>query len=87
MTIIETAKVTSKGQVTIPNRIRKMLNLSEGCSLAFGLSKDGVVLLPCKITVESPYTPQEWKKIERLSTEKGRSYPSSKGAKSHVQNL
>ena len=30
MTIMETAKITSKGQVTIPNRVRKFLNLQEG---------------------------------------------------------
>ena len=47
MTIIETAKVTTKGQVTIPNRIRKILHLEEGSSVAFGLTKEGVVLLPC----------------------------------------
>ena len=56
MTILETAKLTSKGQVTIPNRIRKILHLQEGASVAFGLSREGVVLLPCKVTAESPYT-------------------------------
>ena len=40
MTIIEIAKITSKGQVTIPNRIRKILRVSTGSSLAFGLSKE-----------------------------------------------
>ena len=30
MTILDTAKITSKGQVTIPNRIRKLLHLKEG---------------------------------------------------------
>ena len=43
MTIIETAKVTTKGQVTIPSRIRKILHLEEGSSVAFGLTKEGVV--------------------------------------------
>jgi len=35
MTIIETTKMTSKGQVTIPNRVRKILHLQEDSSVAF----------------------------------------------------
>jgi AbrB family looped-hinge helix DNA binding protein len=87
MTVIETAKVTSKGQVTIPNRIRKLLHVSAGTSLAFGLSKEGVVLLPCKVTVESPYTTVEWAKIERLACAKGKVYKSAKRAKKHIEAL
>ncbi len=87
MTIIETAKVTSKGQVTIPNRIRKILHVQTGASLAFGLSKEGVVLLPCKVTAESPYTPEEWAKIEKLASAKGKIYKSAKKAKKHIEAL
>lgn len=87
MTIIHTAKITSKGQVTIPNRIRKILHLKEGASVAFGLSKEGVVLLPCRITVESPYTPKEWQKIEKIASSKGPVYKTSKEAKRHIEAL
>ena len=87
MTIIETAKVTSKGQVTIPNRIRKILHVQTGASLAFGLSKEGIVLLPCKVTAESPYTPEEWVKIEKLVSAKGKIYKSAKKAKKHIEAL
>ena len=87
MTVIETAKITSKGQVTIPNRIRKLLHLETGASLAFGLSKDGVVLLPCKVTAESPYTPSEWAKIEKLTSAKGKVYKSVKRTKKHIEAL
>lgn len=87
MTVIETAKVTSKGQVTIPNRIRKLLHVSTGASIAFGVSKEGVVLLPCKITAESPYTAYEWAKIERLASLKGKAYKSAKRAKKHIEAL
>ena len=87
MTILETAKVTSKGQVTIPNRIRKILHVSSGASLAFGLSKDGILLLPCKITAASPYSAQEWAEIERLASLKGKVYKSAKRAKKHIEAL
>lgn len=87
MTVLETAKITSKGQVTIPNRIRKLLHVSTGASLAFGLSKEGVVLLPCKVTAESPYSAAEWAKIERLASVKGKVYKSAKKAKKHIEAL
>lgn len=87
MTLIETAKITSKGQITIPNRVRKFLHLEEGSTVAFGLTKQGVVLLACKITVESPYTPEEWTKIKKLTSVKGRLYRTAKGAKKHIKAL
>ncbi len=87
MTILETAKVTSKGQVTIPNRIREILHVSTGTSVAFALSKEGIILLPCKVTAESPYTPSEWAKIEKLASVKGKIYKSAKQAKKHIKTL
>jgi AbrB family looped-hinge helix DNA binding protein len=87
MTIIDMAKVTSKGQVTIPNRIRDILRITTGASIAFGVSKEGVVLLPCKVTAESPYTPSEWLKIEKLALLKGKVYKSVKEAKKHIEAL
>jgi len=87
MTIIETAKMTTKGQVTIPNRVRKMLNLKEGSSVAFGVSKEGIVLLPCKVTPESPYTPQEWAKIEKLASAKSKIHLTAAAAKEHIKAL
>jgi len=87
MTIMETAKITSKGQVTIPNRVRKFLHLQEGASVAFGLTRQGIILLPCKVTAESPYTSEEWLKIGKLASAKGKTYKSAKKAKKHIEAL
>lgn len=87
MTIIKTARITSKGQVTIPNAIRKILHLASGSSVAFGISKRGVILLPCQVAVESPYTTQEWAKIEKLASVKGKAYKTTKAAKRHIKAL
>lgn len=87
MTITEIAKMTTKGQITIPNRIRKLLHLTEGSSVGFGITKDGVVLVPCKITAKSPYTAKEWTKIEKLAEEKGEGVSDVKSAKSYLKNL
>jgi AbrB family looped-hinge helix DNA binding protein len=87
MTIIETAKMTTKGQVTIPNQIRRLLHLTDGASVAFGLTKDGVMLMPCEVTARLPYTPKEWQKIEKLASEKGKSFSSTDAAKKHLAGL
>jgi len=87
MTILTTAKITSKGQVTIPNQIRKILHLQEGASVAFGVSKEGIVLLPCEVTAKSPYTPKEWAKIEKLASVEGKVYHNPQSAKRHIEVL
>lgn len=87
MTVIETAKITSKGQITIPNRIRKLLHVGTGASIAFGLSKEGVVLLPCKVIVDPPYNSAEWAQIEKLASVKGKTYRSARKAKKHIEAL
>lgn len=87
MNIVEIAKITSKGQVTIPNRIRKLLNLKEGASVAFGLSRQGIILLPCKVIVKSPYTLKDWAKIEKLASVKGKIYKTARAAKRHIETL
>lgn len=87
MTILETAKMTSKGQVTIPNQIRKLLHLENGASVAFGLTKGGVVLMPCEVTAKSPYTAKEWEKIEKLAADKGKVVSSTESAKAYLAGL
>jgi len=87
MTIIETAKITSKGQITIPIEVRKILHLEEGSSVIFCLGKEGIVLLPCKVVPGSPYTPKEWEKIKNIISEKSRVYKTIKGAKKHINGI
>ena len=38
---METAKVTSKGQVTLPKRVRTLMALETGDRLAFDVDEDG----------------------------------------------
>ena len=38
---MDTAKVTSKGQVTIPKQVRKLMDLETGDRVAFELEQDG----------------------------------------------
>jgi len=87
MTILETAKITSKGQVTIPNRIRKLLHLKEGEAVGFSITKEGIVLVPCQVTAKFPYTSKEWQKIKELTSEKGKTFNSIDGAKNFIKSL
>jgi antitoxin PrlF len=42
---IETSRMTSKGQVTVPKNIREALGLSEGDRVAFARGPDGRIVL------------------------------------------
>lgn len=87
MNYIETAKLTSKGQITIPSSIREILNLEPGSTVMFKVTDKGIILSPCEIKEKSPYTEEEWKKIEKLVAEKGKVYRSAEEAKKHIKSL
>jgi len=87
MEIVEIAKMTSKGQVTVPAAIRDVLNLQRGSSVMFKLTEKGVSFMPCEVKARETYTQEEWCKIERLVAEHGKTYRTSKGAKKHLKTL
>jgi AbrB family looped-hinge helix DNA binding protein len=87
MSYSETAKMTSKGQVTIPLTIREILKLETGSIVMFKVTERGVILSPCEIIEKPVYTPKEWKKIERAVAEKGKIYKTSIDAKKHIKSL
>ncbi len=87
MEIIEIARMTSKGQVTVPASIRDVLNLKKGSSVIFKLTEKGVSFMPCEVKARETYTQEEWGKIERLVAERGRTYKTFRGAKRHLTSL
>jgi AbrB family looped-hinge helix DNA binding protein len=87
MEITKIAKLTSKGQVTIPASIRDILNLKKGSSVMFKLTEKGVSFMPCEVKPRETYSQEEWDKIERLVAERGRTYKTSRGAKKHLKSL
>ena len=84
---IELAKVTSKGQVTIPVTIREILGLEPGSTLMFKVTKEGILLSPCEVIEKPAYTTEEWESIERMVAEKGKSYKTAQEAKKHIDEL
>jgi len=51
-TFMDTAKVMSKGQVTIPKRIRELLDLQNGDYVTFVVNNDKVQIQNSKILIE-----------------------------------
>jgi len=87
MEIVEIARMTSKGQVTIPLRIRDILKLEEGSRVMFKVTEKGIYLTPCEVKESNPYSEDEWRKIDRLVAEKGKRYGSARAAKKHLKSL
>lgn len=80
--------ITSKGQTTIPRAVRAMLGLKEGSEIAFKpASGGGFILMRVTTTIreDNPYTPQEWKKIEKLASAKGKTFHSADAAIKHLR--
>lgn len=46
--MILTSKITSKGQITLPKEVRKLLNVQEGNVIVFEKENDKIVIKPAK---------------------------------------
>lgn len=86
MEFVELARMTSKGQVTVPAPIREIFSLRKGSTVIFKVTEKGVLFLPCEVKERESYTREEWGKIERLVAEKGTVYKSARGARHHLKS-
>ena len=69
------AKVSSKGQITIPHEIREMLNATHmGDLIGFEKKGEDVVIKRVTISKEAEFTEGEWTKLKRLADEKSKIY-------------
>jgi AbrB family looped-hinge helix DNA binding protein len=50
--MVVTAKITSKGQITIPKEIRKILDLHTGSVIAFEKEENKIVIRPARTLKE-----------------------------------
>ena len=87
MELIETATMTSKGQITVPAPIRDIFGLKRGSTVIFKVTERGVLFMPCEIKAKDSYTREEWGKIEHLVAERGKAYKSARGARKHLRSL
>lgn len=63
------ARVTSKGQLTVPRQVRRLLGIQAGDEVAFEVGPNGVSVVP--VRSESPFRQYEgaWRQGEGMSTE------------------
>ena len=88
MTVMGMSKITSKGQVTLPVSVRRLLKLDKGQSIAFCVDRKGVFLHRCKLSVEpGEFSQAEWQKIEKLAQVEGKVFTSAEEAKKHIKSL
>jgi AbrB family looped-hinge helix DNA binding protein len=87
MEILEIARMTSKGQITVPAPIREIFKLKKGSSVAFKVTDKGVLFMPCEIKQKEAYTREEWGKIEHMVAERGKVYKTAKEARRHLRSL
>lgn len=87
MEIIETATITSKGQLTVPSPIREIFNLRKGSTVVFKVTDKGVLFMPGEIMAKDSYTQDEWGKIKRLVAERGKTFKSARSARKHIASL
>jgi AbrB family looped-hinge helix DNA binding protein len=60
MSGIETTTISSKGQITIPLRIRKTFKIIAGQQFTFSEHKNGILLKPVDVTITDKTQTNEW---------------------------
>jgi len=81
--------VTSKGQITIPSKIREMLHIaSKGDMVGFIPMKEGVMIKHLELAgAKEEFSEEEWDKLEKLANRKGRTYRNAKSFLKAVEKL
>ncbi len=79
--------ISSRGQLTVPQPVRELCKMTEGTVVAFEPQREGILLKPLKVTAQDPYTPEEWKKIEKLHKAKGVKFTNESEAIKHLDSL
>ena len=92
MTMLMTATLSSKAQLTLPKRIRELLGIREkGDQVGFIVDEKTRRILVTKITLmptEEPYTNEELRKLLRLAKAPGKkTFASADAFLKHVRSL
>ena len=92
MTMLMTATLSSKAQLTLPKRIRELLGLrAKGDQVGFVVDEKTRRIVMTKITLvptEEPYTQDELRKLLRLAKAPGKkTFASAEAFLKHVRSL
>ncbi len=83
------SRVSSRGQVTIPAEVRKVLHIGEkGDMIGFDIREDGVLMKRLIVTEpEEDFSEEEWEKLEKLANKKGKLYTNAKDFLASLEEL
>lgn len=92
MTMLMTATLSSKAQLTLPKRVRELLGVrTKGDQVGFVVDEKTRRILMTKITLlpaEEPYTEEELRKLLRLAKAPGKkTFASAEAFLKHVRSL
>jgi len=92
MTMLMTATLSSKAQLTLPKRIRELLGVrAKGDQVGFVVDEKTRRIVMTKITLlptEEPHTPEELHKLLRLAKAPGKkTFASAEAFLKHVRSL
>ena len=83
-----TASITEKGQVTIPKSVRTLLKLHEHDLIGFRVSHGKVEIVPVEVTASNySFSDEEWRKIDKISRQRGKIFNSAEEAKEYARSL
>lgn len=75
MESIYLSTISSKGQLTLPKKVREKLHLQTGELVRMELSQGGVLLKKTELqTVSDDFSDEEWDVLRKMASEKGRRY-------------
>jgi AbrB family looped-hinge helix DNA binding protein len=80
------ATVSSKGQVTLPKRVRELLHLRMGDYVKFDPKAGGMWVSRVALEPEG-FTEDEWRALGRLADRTGRRYKTAKGFLKDLERL
>jgi len=88
MTVIAMSKITSKGQITLPVEVRKLLKLNKGEPIAFCVDRTGIFISRCRVNIEKQsFSEAQLHKIEKLASAKGKVFNGAEEAKRYIKSL
>lgn len=83
------AHVTSKGQITLPRKIRQSLGIHSGDMVGFVLKKDQKAAVIKRLVVSEPeeFNEDEWEKLEKLAGKKGKTFKDPKSFLKSIEKM
>lgn len=71
--------VSSKGQVTLPKRVREKLHIQEGDLLRLQRRDNEIIIKRVELATDEKLSDAEWDKLEKLARSKGKTFGNAEG--------